>query len=270
MEATYLPVPPPPPAPGGRLPATWTRPPSPTPAPLARPRRRSPCAPPPRPHTGQARGRRGLLNPDRTTAQAGDVQGEPGGRERGREPLLPPGPRGALRATRDPRNRPGPCTESGSPFAPHNGRVRGTRLSPSSPPAASGNPGTCARPRHTPSGPARRRSAQTPPRLGAPRRVPGHLLQVRGRPRVHLSGAHRRRTARSLLGTPSPPRAIPRRARLTAAAVVAAVLGLPWLVGATPAAAAQQPPPSARATAASYKDTIRLGLGSILLQHDSS
>lgn len=76
--------------------------------------------------------------------------GPPGARA---EAAPAPGPRGAQGAARDPRSRLGSRPASGPPS--HNGRVRGTRLSPSSPPAASGNPGTRARPRHTPSGPAR-------------------------------------------------------------------------------------------------------------------
>lgn len=137
----------------GWLPASHVdAPPSPAPTPLARPRRltpvRAPAAPThwagprspgpfkPGPYHRAGRGRPGRAGPPGARTEAAPATG----------------PRGAQRAARDPRSRLGSRPASGPPS--HNGRVRGTRLSPSYPPAASGNPGTRARPRHTPSGPA--------------------------------------------------------------------------------------------------------------------
>lgn len=82
----------------------------------------------------------------------------------------------------------------------------------------------------------------------------------------------RRQESRCGQGGPPPPKALGADLSLSLpVAAVARVLALPWLVGATPpATTGPLPPASARATAASYKDTSCLGLGSILLQHNSS
>ncbi|XP_057574878.1 basic proline-rich protein-like [Hippopotamus amphibius kiboko] len=161
-------------------------------APAAAPRALHPAHPRRRrPHTELARGRRGLLNPDRTTAPGGGAQGGPSGwaRERG---LPSPGPGEAQCAARASVSSPGPSPASPPPSL--NGRVRGARLSPHPPcPPARRlpqpwDPYARATP---PSGPGRAvASGARRPRPGARRRARGHLPPVRGLPCPGPSGAH--------------------------------------------------------------------------------
>lgn len=152
-------------------------------APLARPRCRTPRArAAAAAHTlGPARGRRGLLNPDRTTAPGRGAQGGPSGSARGRGGRLSPshgrGPAAQLR----PGERPGlppPPTAARRPSRPLAQWPRPGRAPLSPPPPATRGP---ARARaSTPSGSGCARASGSRRRLpAARRRAQGHLPLVR-------------------------------------------------------------------------------------------
>ena len=140
-------------------------------APLARPRCRTPRARAAAAHTlGPARGRRGLLNPDRTTAPGRGAQRGPSGSARGRggPPLPEPRERPSSAAPAPASGRgspPPPAARRPSPPLPSS-RARAASGARAPQPAASRHPGTRALPRHNPFGLGESAGlgvAQTPP-----------------------------------------------------------------------------------------------------------
>lgn len=139
-------------------------------APLARPRCRTPRAraAAAAAHTlGPARGRRGLLNPDRTTAPGRGAQGGPSGSARGRGGPPLPEPRERPSSAAPPRRAAGvpPPTHRSETTLP-SPRAMAASGARAPQPAASRHQGTRARPRLNPFGLGVRAGlgvAQTPP-----------------------------------------------------------------------------------------------------------
>ncbi|XP_055293668.1 proline-rich protein 2-like [Moschus berezovskii] len=109
-------------------------------------------------HTlGPARGRRGLLNPDRTTAPGRGAQGGPSSRalDRGGGRLSPSHGRGPVAELRPGERRSSPLPPAARrPSPPPRAMAASGARAPQ--PAASRHPGTRALPRHTPFGPGER------------------------------------------------------------------------------------------------------------------
>lgn len=138
-------------------------------APLARPRCRTPRArAAAAAHTlGPARGRRGLLNPDRTTAPGRGAQGGPSGSARGRGGPPLPEPRERPSSAAPPRRAAGvpPPTHRSETTLP-SPRAMAASGARAPQPAASRHQGTRARPRLNPRGargPRGRADASRPP-----------------------------------------------------------------------------------------------------------